>query len=75
MFPHEEFLQKACEECKISQLVSDLGGVYLTLVNRNIPSDRDFRIAMEVDRILKDAAEKIADLGSKLKIPHPMDNK
>ena len=72
MLPHEEFLQKALEECMISQLVRDLGNVYLMLVNRS-GSEADFVVALQVAAILSEASNKIADLGPKPKIPHPMD--
>lgn len=75
MFPHEEFLKKALEECQISKLVMDLGGVYVALVGQQSELEWEFEQALKVDQILKEAAGKIADLGAKPKIQHPMDAK
>ena len=77
MFPHEEFLKKALEECQITRLVQDLGNLYVSLVNMSIPvtpeQDANFKIALKVCQILQKAADEIADLGPKPQIPHPMD--
>jgi hypothetical protein len=72
MFPHEEFLKKALEECQITKLVQDLGALYVSTVNAHGDED-DFLLALSVNRILDEAAGKIADLGPKPIIPHPMD--
>lgn len=74
MFPHEEFLQKALEECMITTLVHDLGGIYTKLVNRHGTND-DFAMAMKVEQILNKAADEIAALGPKPYIPHPLDKR
>ena len=77
MFPHEEFLQKALEECMITQLVRDLGNLYFSLYvrmrNNKEISVEEFTTVISVNRILDEAADKIAELGPKPKIPHPMD--
>lgn len=73
MFPHEEFLKKALEECRITALVQDLGFLYVQLVAGSNASQEDFQTALAVNKILKKAAEEIADLGPKPVIPHPMD--
>jgi len=62
-FPHEEFLAKALQECRISKLVQDLGGLYVSLVASD--TSENFKIALEVNRILEQAAGEIADLGPK----------
>ena len=72
MLPHEEFLQKACEECMITQLVRDLGHLYFMLVNKH-GTFEEVSVALRVDRILEEAADQIAALGPKPHIPHPMD--
>ena len=79
MFPHEEFLKKALEECAITKLVSDLGSLYSSLVAQQTNcDDQDFAKSIEVYKILKDASAKIADLGLRgrmglPRINHPMD--
>ncbi len=72
MFPHEEFLKKALQETTISQLVLDLGPLYIAIAN-TYGDDEDFDKALKVERILTKAAQEIADLGPKVRPPHPLD--
>lgn len=74
MFPHEEFLKKALQECLISTLVQDLANLYVALVNVSPENDdEDFQKALAVSQILQRAASEIALLGPKPKIQHPLD--
>jgi arsenate reductase-like glutaredoxin family protein len=74
MYPHEKYLQYCLEDCQITKLIQDLGNLYFSLVSKNENvSDQDLLIAMQVDKILQEAAIKIADLGPKPMIPHPLD--
>lgn len=74
MFLHENFLKKAMEECMITQLVHDLGMLYLAIVMTNPKNtDKEVQVAMEVCEILKRASGEIAALDEKPKIPHPLD--
>lgn len=76
MFPHEEFLVKALEECSITKLVQDLGTVYTTKVAAaENATDEDFSKSLQVSRILQKAALEIADLGPHYRLPHPMDKR
>jgi len=70
---HEKFLKKALLECKISQLVSDLGNLYVLLgvYETNKDSDEGFRKALKVCRILQDASRDIALLGEKPRLEEP----
>ncbi len=67
MFPHEKYLKRVLEECQITKLVQDLGSLYINLVNIH-GDENDFLIALEVSKILNDAAKKIAELGPKPQI-------
>ena len=64
MFPHEELLAKALNECRISALVHDLAGIYSDLAIK-AGTEEDFAQTMQIRKILLDAAEQIADLGAK----------
>lgn len=74
MFPHEEFLKKALEECSITKLVQDLGSLYVNMINKNCTNE-EFQTALQVEKILVKASFEIADLGVKPHIPHPMDER
>lgn len=76
MFPHEEFLVKALEECAIAKLVQDLGALYSTKVaSSKKATNEEFKKSLQVDRILQKAALEISDLGPHFRLPHPMDIK
>jgi hypothetical protein len=76
MFPHEEYLKMAIEDCQISKLVDDLGGLYVGIVAKNEDAtDEEFQVALNVYKILQKASEEIAALGPKPQIPHPRDKK
>ncbi len=69
MFPHEEYLKFALQDCMITKLVQDLGGLYVSLVSQNQEAtDADFATALQVNKILEEAATKIAALGPKPEI-------
>ena len=78
MFPHEEFLQKALEECSMTKLVQDLGDLYVSLCLKQNVTDAWLQKVLKVNKILDKAASDIADLGDvePIGIPrivHPLD--
>lgn len=80
MFPHEEFLQKALEECSMTKLVQDLGDLYTSLCIKQKVTDAWLQKVLKINKILDKAASDIADLGDiePIGIPiivHPLDRK